>query len=250
MRGMKGFIGPLVCVALALLVLWSVRSRAPNEAPSKPPAAAEAQGLGARLARGPVLYRWTEAGLAEALDHHGGVWFLQAGGRVYSFAWFERSEYVRPWPAVEGVGTLEGDELFMAYRNATYDPSHDFYHARVHFVFEPDARRFECDFLQQASNTGAADEDLSPGGANGVWVAEPGLEDRAHRERLERMPGSAYADGSGLHPDVPRCAVLPQRAAEPAYEVNYEGRVYRFCCPSCREVFMRRPEAFRAQAGK
>jgi hypothetical protein len=226
-------LGPTAAVAAALLALLS--------APLRPPAWAGAPALrpsrlAERLARGPVLFRWTELGQDEALDHHGGIWFLQAGERVYSVAWFERAQFVPRWPAVEGVGTREGDEIRIAFRNGTSDPAHDFYHASVHFVFDPDGDRFRCEFLHQASPAGVP----SPGAARGVRLDVPPPGAGVHLARLEARAASVAL------PAATTCTVIPGRVAMPGLDLNYDGKVYRFCCPSCREVFQRNPAAFGA----
>ncbi|MCZ7647300.1 MAG: YHS domain-containing protein [Planctomycetota bacterium] len=142
------------------------------------------------------------------------------------------------------MGTQDGDVLRMAFRNATYEPKHDFYHADCAFTFAPDGRSFDCLFWQQAEPLNEPDENLSPGRALGQLVAPPHAETAKYLERVRRMPGEAYRKAAGLAPEVPRCAVLPQRAADVHFSAVHEGKTYYFCCPSCKGLFESAPVKF------
>lgn len=199
-------------------------------------------GIAPRLAQGPIGYSWAEVMAGEPTEHRGGVVFYRHKNRVYSRAWFTHARNSRPWPPVEGVGTLSGNEIQMAYRSASGDAKHDYYHAECRFVFDPDGKSFRCSFTQKA--TPKPDDPVSPGNAAGALVPASTDEYRQHVKWVKDLPDRPVERGPGPTKQAPPCPVLPHMQSRSDVKALYNGREYRFCCSSCRAVFLRRPDAF------
>ncbi len=137
-----------------------------------------------QLSAEPVCYRWQETLGDDEIDHHGYVLFLLDGDKVYSRAWFERAEFVREWPAVEGVGTLKGNTIKLVYRSASGLPEHDFYFARCNFKMSNDGQSFHCEFTQKAEPNS---NDLATGQA--IGKLQPDAKFEAHEERIRQNQG-------------------------------------------------------------
>lgn len=187
------------------------------------------------LQHGPACYHWSEIYGDVSRTHSGGLIFTLHGDTVFSTAWYTTAQPARAWPLVSGNGFLDGDTLQIAYRNATGDPAHAFYHAACRFQIDPVTREFHCDFTQQAGPIG----EISPGAAHGVLVASPGPEFDAYLPAL-----LAKASTPQQQADTEHCPVLTENAGKPENSLVYNGRTFHFCCTSCMKVFQARPEAF------
>lgn len=240
MRGMRALAAPLFWLLLSLLVLAAIGGKnvfTPPPPERKPRSAPNPKVLSLRafLEQGPACYSWTEMAGDSPMPHYGGLIFVLRGEKVYSSAWFSKATYARPWPLVSGIGTIEGDALFIAYRNATGDPNHEFYHASCLFEFDAVTHAFHCDFMQKAE----PDAPRAPGMARGTYVPHPGSEYQMYLTAILKKADSPPVVAAE-HP----CPVLSHNQGKPDHALMHEGKEYRFCCRACMEVFQARPEVF------
>ncbi len=186
-------------------------------------------------------YKWFETTVEDLENEHfGRLLFLRRGDRVYSLAWPSKSP--NNWPIVKGVGTFDHKDrtLKMVYRTASGLLEHEFYHAICEFKFGEKKQSFEVTYEQQASeDEGQA---LEPGMSRGVRWTEGFGQMEDYVSRLKRWSNEELA---GAHfKDRQRCSVLPHITAKPEIITKHQGKIYRFCCTSCREVFLKKPDAF------
>jgi len=86
--------------------------------------------------------------------------------------------------------------------------------------------------------TGSASPELTPALAAGVRTKKLDAEWTSHADYLRQSAEQAWPPSDAC------CSLLPHRSAAPQLDAVYKGRVYRFCCTSCREVFFSQPELF------
>ena len=213
--------------AVAVLMLKPVQ-RSPVEPP-------RTETLRAFLQRGPACYHWNELSSDPHRTHSGGVLFILHGERVFSAAWYTTAHSARAWPVVAGIGFTEGNTIQIAYRNATGDPAHAFYHALCRFEIDPRTRAFHCVFTQQTQAGG----EPTPGAADGTLaeVAEPEFDDYLPMAR-------SRAEAADEPVENDRCPVLSENPGKLEFEFCYQGQYFHFCCPSCMNVFKARPKSF------
>jgi YHS domain-containing protein len=218
----------MLCIAFVLLIP-PVELRLPPRPPS-------VQDL---LVKGPLCFKWSEVMGDRSIEHDGGVVFLLKDHRIFSRAWYTRAKYAREWPPVFGVGTGDGNLLHVAYRSASMDPKHEFYHTVCHFEFSPDAQTFLSHYMQQATS---GSPELTPGAARGTRCEiSDDFAEQMERLKLRMVYASRndFADEGFEH-----CPVITENRAQPQNEVLYEGKLYHFCCTSCRDVFLKNPRVF------
>ncbi len=187
------------------------------------------------LKRGPACYHWSELSNDPHRTHSGGLLFLLHGDRVFSTAWYTTAHPARAWPVVAGIGFVEGNTIQIAYRNATGDPAHAFYHAACRFEIDPRMHTFRCWFTQQAQDG----DEPSPGAAEGT------LADADDPEFDDYLPmARTRAELADEPVENDRCPVLSENPGKVEFEFFFQGRYFHFCCPSCMNVFKARPESF------
>jgi YHS domain-containing protein len=233
MLWLRVLILSLALLICAMLILTLPRVKVPERQ------APESTSIANWLVRNTGCFTWTEVIGDSSIDHRGGVVFLWKDNKIYSRAWFTRAKYAREWPPVFGVGTAEGNMLHVAYRSASVDPKHEFYHVVCHFEFSTDSRTFICRYMQRASSRS---EELTPGAARGTRV-----ESRDEfEEEIDRVKARiSYVEQHGTDDEsFEHCPVIKENKAMPQNEALYEGKLYHFCCLSCRDVFLKNPRVF------
>jgi YHS domain-containing protein len=204
-----------------------------------PPAPSTAATLRAFFSREPACYTWTECFGDEPVAHGGGMVIYMAGDKVYSRAWYGYAEYVMRWPLVTGVGTLVGNTLHIAFRNGTCQPDHAFYYATCVFEFDPSDKSFKCSFMQKANPHPKVP--VAPGNARGAYVSKPSSE---YQQAIASVRTQAAQAPAPRQPGEGEWCPVVQREVDPDVFLEYQGKVYHFCCPACRDVFDSRPKAF------
>lgn len=239
---MRALAAPLFWLLLSVIVLLAIGGPhvfspepPPAAAPKTPKAAPKAMDLRAFLERGPACFTWNEMAGETPIEHYGGLIFVLRGEKIYSSAWYSKAKYARKWPLVSGIGAIDGESLFIAYRNAMGDPDHEFYHAACLFEFDSVTHAFHCDYMQKAEPNGPR----VPGMARGTYVEHPGEEFQMYLSAILKKADSPPVIAAD-HP----CPVLSHNQGKPEHALIYAEKEYRFCCKACMEVFQARPEVF------
>ncbi|MCW8128771.1 MAG: hypothetical protein KIS92_00165 [Planctomycetota bacterium] len=233
---MKALIAPLFGILLGLAVLAAL-GNAPEPAPV-PAVSAEPPGLTELLARGPVCVAWTEMAGDTPMPHEGGLVFYRHENLVYGSAWFLKATYTKAWPLVAGVGTVNNETIYIAFRNATHQEEHEFYHAACVFQYNPVTREFHCEFMQQADPYSGR----VPGKARGRLVTRPGPEYDPYVSAIVKKAADKPVVAQ-FHP----CPVLRHNEGKGEYTLYLANEEFHFCCPSCMDVFQANPQIFMPQ---
>ncbi len=186
----------------------------------------------------PRLYTWVELIGEDPSNNIGGMWVQIVQGKVYSLSWSEPDPDTdqHEWPAVAGRGVLENGQMKLAWRNATGNPEHAFYHATSLGIISEKGKAINGTFLQQETPD---DTELGEGDF------EATLHDQAvMSKRAEKMLSqfTYIIEQSQKSDDM--CPVLPTHKGIPGINQDYQGQTYTFCCPSCKTLFNENPDAF------
>ncbi len=199
------------------------------------------------LEKGPLAFSWTETLRGEPIHHHGGLLFVKKHGRVYSRAWFARAKTVRPWPPVEGIGSLAKEGIRIVYRSASELPAHEFYFVECNFEFSSDASNMTVRFEQQAQPADPGSDNhaiLSPGQAMGQRIHKFDSTVSNELTLLRSFVNRTRESDGRITSKELRCSLLPYRQAKPGLYEKYKSKEYYFCCEGCRTVFKADPLPF------